>query len=139
MDYVLVSLFGVAIGSFVNVLIYRIPRGLQFITGRSQCPHCSAGIAWYDLIPLASYIALKGSCRHCGALISPIYPIIEFLSGAGALWLFYALRAESPAVFVVSFVFFEIFLALAVIDYQFMILPDGLLLVGLVMVLLLGI
>ncbi|WP_249028864.1 prepilin peptidase [Tannockella kyphosi] len=72
---------GSIIGSFMNVLIYRIPKNIGFIKGRSYCPSCHHMIAWYDLIPFVSYLFLKGKCRHCHQKISISYPIIELLAG----------------------------------------------------------
>ncbi len=66
-------------GSFLNVVGYRIIRGYSFF-GRSYCPHCRTQLAWYDTIPLISFILLKGRCRSCQNIISPLYPAIEFLT-----------------------------------------------------------
>ena len=81
---VFVFLFGIVIGSFLNVLIYRIPRGLDFKKGSSFCPDCKHELKWYDLFPLFSWIFLGGKCRYCKAKISPIYPLVEALNGV--LW-----------------------------------------------------
>lgn len=77
MDYVVVSILGLLIGSFLNVCIYRIPRGESISFPPSHCTSCNSRIKWYDLIPVFSYLFLKGRCRSCGAKISPRYPIIE--------------------------------------------------------------
>lgn len=78
--YVLSALAGLAIGSFLNVVIYRLPKGTFFSKARSFCPKCGAQIKAYDNIPLLSYIILKGKCRNCHEPISPRYPIIEALN-----------------------------------------------------------
>ncbi|MBE6836333.1 MAG: prepilin peptidase [Ruminococcaceae bacterium] len=78
---VVIFLFGIVIGSFLNVLIYRLPIGLDFKKGSSFCPKCNHDLKWYDLIPLFSYIFLGGKCRYCKARISPQYPIVESLNG----------------------------------------------------------
>ena len=75
-----VALFGLALGSFLNVCIFRLPAGESIITPRSHCPGCGKLIHWYDNIPLLSYIALKAQCRHCHQRISPIYPAVEILT-----------------------------------------------------------
>jgi prepilin signal peptidase PulO-like enzyme (type II secretory pathway) len=73
-------LISLCVGSFLNVLIYRLPRELNFIKGRSFCPNCRKTIAWYDNIPLFSFIVLKGRCRGCHSPISLRYPIVELLT-----------------------------------------------------------
>jgi leader peptidase (prepilin peptidase)/N-methyltransferase len=75
---------GAIAGSFVTVLAHRIPRGEGFVTGRSRCPECGREIAAYDNVPIVSWLALRGRCRHCGEPISPRYPLTE--AGLGALW-----------------------------------------------------
>ncbi len=80
--YILSALTGLAIGSFLNVCIYRLPRGEFFSRVRSYCPKCSAPIRARDNIPLISYIVLRGKCRSCGQPISPRYPVVEALTAA---------------------------------------------------------
>ena len=77
----LVFIFGLFIGSFLNVLIYRLPRGLGFVKGRSFCPKCKKKISWYDNIPVFSFVFLRGKCRQCRSPISLRYPIVELLTG----------------------------------------------------------
>ncbi|MGB9793711.1 MAG: prepilin peptidase [Caldisericum exile] len=74
-------IFGAVIGSFLNVVIYRLPRHESLIFPQSHCPKCGHKLSTLDLVPIVSYIALKGKCRYCGAKISPIYPIVESLTG----------------------------------------------------------
>ncbi|MDD5448660.1 MAG: prepilin peptidase [Actinomycetota bacterium] len=74
--YISIFILGLVFGSFFNVSIYRMPRGLS-LGGRSFCPRCKSQIAWYDNIPLLSFVALRGRCRSCGGRISPRYPIVE--------------------------------------------------------------
>lgn len=69
----------------MNVVISRVPRGRQVVSGRSACPHCDAEIAWYDNIPLVSYLVLGGRCRSCKARISPQYPLVEL--AVALMWL----------------------------------------------------
>ena len=80
--YILSALTGLAIGSFLNVCIYRLPRGEFFSRARSYCPKCSAPIRARDNIPLISYIVLRGKCRSCGQPISPRYLVVEALTAA---------------------------------------------------------
>lgn len=81
MVYVFVFLFGVTIGSFLNVCIYRLPKGESLTANNSHCMTCGAEIKRYDLIPILSWLILRGKCRNCGAKISPRYIIVESLTG----------------------------------------------------------
>ena len=83
--YVFVSIFGVLVGSFLNVLIYRIPRHEEFVKTQSHCMACGHNLAWYDNIPLFSWLTLGGKCRYCKEKISCQYPLIEAFNGV--LWL----------------------------------------------------
>lgn len=84
--HMFVFIFGVLIGSFLNVLIYRIPKHEEFVKTSSHCMSCGHKLAWYDNIPIISWVMLKGKCRYCKSKISSQYPIIEFSNGL--LWLF---------------------------------------------------
>ena len=79
--YVIVFLFGITIGSFLNVCILRLPRGESLITNNSHCMTCNTEIKRYDLIPVFSWLILRGRCRACGAKISPRYMLVELLTG----------------------------------------------------------
>ena len=85
----LIGVLGLAIGSFLNVVIYRLPRWKQFVTGRSLCPDCGEKIKWYHNIPLVSYLALLGRCAYCGKRISLRYPLVELLNGLSYLYFFW--------------------------------------------------
>ena len=78
----IIFVFGTVIGSFLNVLIYRLPIGMDFKKGNSICTSCKHKLNWKDLFPLFSWIFLGGKCRYCKAPISPRYPIVEALNGA---------------------------------------------------------
>jgi leader peptidase (prepilin peptidase)/N-methyltransferase len=78
---IIVFVFGTVIGSFLNVCIYRIPMQESIVYPPSHCTNCGSRIKWYDLIPIVSYVILKGRCRNCGEKISARYPIIEFTTG----------------------------------------------------------
>jgi leader peptidase (prepilin peptidase)/N-methyltransferase len=89
--YLIVALFGALIGSFLNVCIYRLPRRESVAWPGSHCPSCSHQIAWYDNIPIVSYVILLGRCRNCAVRIPLRYPIVEALNTlgfVGLLWFF---------------------------------------------------
>lgn len=79
-------LFGLLVGSFLNVVIYRLPRKQEIVIKRSHCPSCGKKILWYQNIPLLSYLFLRGKCEKCGARISWRYPLVELLTGLGAFY-----------------------------------------------------
>jgi leader peptidase (prepilin peptidase) / N-methyltransferase len=124
-----VFVMGLAFGSFLNVCIYRMPRGISVLTPRSACPNCKAGIALYDNMPVLSWLVLRGRCRHCKAAISPRYLLIELLTGFLFLicyWYFgWTLSALKYSVF--SF----LILGLIFTDAETKLLPDNLTLPGL--------
>lgn len=128
MEYVLLFVLGLAAGSFYNVVIYRLPRNVSFISPPSSCPSCGSRIRWYDNIPVVSYILLKGRCRFCGARISPQYPVVELLSGL--LIVFSYQRWGLSLDFLVYYLFFSALLVLSLIDLRWFILPDQITLPG---------
>lgn len=89
---VLSFVLGAMVGSFLNVCVYRMPRGLSIVEPRSRCPKCERDIKWFDNFPVLSWLALGAKCRHCGQPISWQYPLVEALTGA--LFTFVYLRFE---------------------------------------------
>ncbi len=87
--FIVIGLFGLVFGSFLNVCIARLPRGESIVLPRSHCPRCNHAIHWYDNIPLISYLILGAKCRDCHAPISPIYPFIEALTAVTLCLTFY--------------------------------------------------
>ncbi len=124
--YILIFALGIIIGSFLNVCIYRIPREESIAFPPSHCTRCSHPLAWYDLIPIVSYLSLRGKCRYCGEAISPQYPIIEIFNGLLYLLVFqhFGLTLE--------FAFYgfmtSILIVICVIDFYQQIIPDELVL-----------
>ena len=125
--------FGLIFGSFLNVCIYRLPRGLSVITPRSACPECHQPIAGYDNIPVLSWLILGGRCRHCRTRINPRYAIVELV--CGLLFLLSFLRAGSPVDAAKSCVLSFLFLGLTFTDAETHLLPDAMTLPGLGMAL----
>lgn len=97
LTYLALFLFGLNIGSFLNVLIDRLPRGEQVLKGRSYCDRCKHKLAWYDLVPIISWLTLGGRCRHCHSPISGYYPTVELLTGVLFVFVSIHLRGVSPA------------------------------------------
>jgi leader peptidase (prepilin peptidase) / N-methyltransferase len=123
---IIVFLLGLSVGSFANVIIYRLPQGKSIVLPRSYCPACRAPIAARDNIPLLSFLLLKGKCRHCRAAISPRYPLVELLMGLlfVAVFLLAAGRGEGIIVFPFYWYFVFTLVVLALIDGRHFILPD---------------
>lgn len=105
---------GAAVGSFLNVVIARLPAGESIVRPRSRCPRCRAPIAWYDNLPVLSWLLLRARCRACGAPISARYPLVELL-GAGAGWLAVDRHGFTPAA-LVEFLFVAALVVIALID-----------------------
>ena len=116
------ALFGLLIGSFLNVCIYRMPRDLSVVKPRSFCPECNQTIAWFDNIPLVSYAMLAGRCRRCGHRISARYPVVELLTGVVFFGAFWFLGTKLAAVKFAAFG--AIMIALVFSDLEERILPD---------------
>jgi len=87
-EAIIIFIFGLVIGSFLNCVVYRLNEGISFSSGRSFCPNCKHTLAWYDLVPIFSFLFLKGKCRYCGQKISWQYPAVEILTGSVFLLIF---------------------------------------------------
>ena len=124
------ALLGLMVGSFLNVLIYRIPRQISFVVARSRCVWCNAQVRARDNIPLISYILLRGRCRACSAPISPRYPAVEALTAV--LFVGCAVRFGATSAAAVAAVFCALLIALALIDAEHYLLPDKLTMPGIV-------
>jgi len=119
-----VFIFGILIGSFLNVLIYRIPNGENIAYPASKCQSCQTPLKWYHNVPIFSWLFLRGKCGFCSDKIAIQYPLIELTTGLIAVALFYKLGLTwyMPVVFVV----FALLLALVMIDFKYMEIPDSL-------------
>jgi leader peptidase (prepilin peptidase)/N-methyltransferase len=127
-------LLGLVIGSFLNVVIHRVPLGLSVISPRSRCPSCQEQISGWDNIPIFSYLILRGRCRRCEASISMRYPAVEFLTGL--LFMAIAWRFGTTWWTPVYCLFAAGLIASALIDFEHQIIPDGISLGGLVLAML---
>lgn len=119
-----VALVGAVVGSFLNVVIARVPAGQSIVSPRSRCPRCGAPIAWYDNVPVVSWIVLRARCRACRAPISFRYPLVELL-GAGAALAAWARHGLSLAA-AVELAFAALLVALAFVDLDTWTLPNAL-------------
>ncbi|MFN0116966.1 MAG: prepilin peptidase [Elusimicrobiota bacterium] len=117
-------IFGIEFGSFANVCIYRIPRNLSVVfPRRSFCPWCKKSIAWFDNIPILSFLFLHGRCRSCHGVISVKYPIVELL--LGILWALFSFLGSFS--FILPFLVLSLFLVIiSFIDLELKIIPDSL-------------
>ena len=127
---VLVIIFGLVIGSFLNVCIYRLPRHRTVVLSRSRCPHCDTPLKPWENIPLLSFLLLRGRCGTCGGAISWTYPLVEGLSALLFYLLFLKYHFGYP--FFVNLVFFAMLVVLSFVDLYERILPDIATLGGLV-------
>jgi leader peptidase (prepilin peptidase) / N-methyltransferase len=116
-------LFGICIGSFLNVCISRVPEGVSVVSPRSHCPRCITPIKPYDNIPVLSWLLLRGKCRTCGLSISPMYPIVELLTGALFVLTYYTFGFTLTTF---KFLIFGcLLIVLIVTDLRVRILPDA--------------
>ena len=125
---------GACIGSFLNVCVWRIPRGESIISPGSYCPLCKNRIRTFDNIPIVSWLLLRGKCGHCHARISPRYVIIEFFTAALFLFIWYRIFAKSwPLSLLIPFAFVAASsILIALVDYTHLIIPNIIILCGLV-------
>src|SRR6266850_2937351 len=112
---------GAIVGSFLNVVIARVPERQSILSPRSRCPKCGAPLAWYDNVPVLSFILLRGRCRRCGERISPRYPLVELITAVLAVAVFHREGATWTAVGYFAFV--ATLVALAYIDLDTWLLP----------------
>ena len=128
MDLAVALLFGLIIGSFLNVVILRLPQGMSISIPRSHCPQCKRLIPWYDNIPILSYVILRGHCRRCNKHISLRYPLIEAITGVVSVLLYF--KFGLGVEWAIFLAFSAALVALAFIDLDHRILPDPITLNG---------
>lgn len=127
---VLSFVFGACIGSFLNVVIYRMPEGQSIVSPPSHCPACGHAIPFYFNLPIISFVLLKGKCGFCKAPISIRYPLVELITGLLALGLFLKFGLTPTALF--YFTFGAVLIAISFIDLDHQIIPDKLSLPGII-------
>ena len=115
-------IIGLIIGSFLNVIIYRLPKGKSIITPPSHCPKCGTRLKVIDLIPVLSYLETRGKCRYCNTKISIQYPIVELLTGFFFLAAY--LKFGISVQLFIYLLLISALIAVTVIDYKYMIIPN---------------
>jgi len=124
MEYLIAFFAGTFVGSFLNVVIYRVPRKLSIIYPPSSCPHCGHRIKPWFNVPLFGWLLLRGKCRDCHTAISWTYPLVEFLGGLTALLSVYHFGRTSSALVYAFFAW--VLLAVAFIDFRTRLIPNSL-------------
>lgn len=121
---ILVFVFGIILGSFLNVCILRLPEEKTIVNGNSACPSCGVRLTAIDLVPVFSYIFLRGKCRRCKSTISPQYIIIELLTGILFFFLYLKFGFTPPLPVLAALI--AALIVIALIDWRYMMIPDGL-------------
>jgi leader peptidase (prepilin peptidase)/N-methyltransferase len=128
--------YGISIGSFLNVLIDRLPNDESVVRGRSHCDHCKRTLEWYELIPLISYIIQGGKSRCCGRKLSIQYPLIELFTGIGFVIIYQALLTSFTAnwflILITNLTIFACLLVIFVADLKTYIIPDSMLVIAII-------
>jgi leader peptidase (prepilin peptidase) / N-methyltransferase len=120
---IILFLFGICIGSFLNVVIDRLPSGESIAKGRSYCDHCKKSLRFYELLPVVSWIFLRGRCLRCKKALSIQYPLIEIITGLGFVFIWHTLF---PSIFLscISLIIFSLFLIVLVVDLKYELISD---------------
>lgn len=128
MIYLIIFILGLFIGSFLNVLVDRLPINETVISGRSHCEKCKTNLAWYDLIPVISFVLLKGKCRYCKAKLSIYYPVIEVTTGAVFISILFFLKSDPMLYVIYSLFMASTFVVIFFTDLKSGIIPDKIIL-----------
>ena len=116
------ALLGLVVGSFLNVVAWRVPRRESLVRPRSRCPHCSTAIAPYDNVPVLSWLALGGRCRHCRARISARYPVVELVTGA--LYIAVVVSQDDAVRIVLGLLLVTALVPITLIDLELRLIPN---------------
>jgi leader peptidase (prepilin peptidase)/N-methyltransferase len=122
--YLYALILGLVVGSFLNVIIYRLPLGIPIAKGRSFCPKCHVLIKWSQNIPIISYLMLRGKCKNCGEPIAVRYPLVEGLTGLLSMVSFYVFGPSLQ--YLLVFVVMALLVAITFIDFDTMTIPNAL-------------
>jgi len=125
--------FGCAVGSFLNVCIYRLPRGLSIVSPPSHCPHCGYAIPWYRNVPLVTWLTLRGRCANCQGSIPVRYFLVELLTGVAFLGNWLTAGRQSPLLALAWCLVLAGFIVAAFIDFEHYIIPDEITIGGMVL------
>lgn len=136
--YIIVFLIGSIVGSFLNVCIYRIPKGMSIVFPSSRCPSCNNPVRPLDNIPILSYLLLKGRCRFCREKISIRYPIVESLNAILYVIVLWRFGAYFSWFLLIYFIFISSLIVITFIDLEYQIIPNGITLSGIPLALVFG-
>ena len=125
-EALLAALCGLLIGSFLNVVVWRLPRGESLSRPRSRCPSCETPIAPYDNVPVLSWLVLRGRCRRCGTPISPRYPLVELTTGV--LYALVVLAKDDPVDIALGLILVTALIPITLIDLDLRLIPNRILL-----------
>lgn len=128
MEVLFLFILGLCVGSFVNVLADRLPKGEDVLVSRSHCDYCKKILSWNELVPILSYVVQHRRCRHCHKLLSCQYPIIELFTGLGFVVIGY-MAGASTVTLVSSLILFSMSVVILVADLKYFIIPDATLVV----------
>ncbi len=129
-ESLLIFIFGLILGSFLNCLLWRMYKGESFVSGRSYCPSCRHDLSFWDLFPLFSFLFLKGKCRYCKSKISYQYPLVELAVAVLFLFVYIQVGITMEMFFLWTIMF--LFVAIFVYDLKYYIVPDSFILIGIV-------
>lgn len=124
-----IFILGLCVGSFLNVLADRLPRGESVLWGRSHCDHCKKTLRWYELVPVFSFLFLRGQCMRCHKYLSIQYPVVELITGFGFVFL-YVQFGYSVIRIIDYWIIFSALLVLFISDLKYQILPDSMIVLG---------
>ncbi len=128
---IIIFLVGLSFGSFLNVIVYRLPKKSSLITPPSSCPNCNKKLGFVELIPLFGYLILRGRCKHCQVKISLRYPLIELTVGLIFVLIYYFYGSTIDTLLYITLLF--LLLAVALIDFEHRIVPNGIVAAGLIL------